>query len=229
MHIRWTGTEALPHLPLHAQYTCMHVYTHTHTHTHTHTSGTKDSSTISPGEFHGSSETARKYLFLRATHKIKKEKFLLWACLSERKCGISYDRISNSKFTWIPNFLQPKQCLFLFSKEGSISQAYFKCSGGSSGPGNLRPLRPDFWIDFIMQVLSCRSPALFHLWNGKKTCPQCHSHPFKGFRLVGAHWHRALTFLCLALGKTGRQNLTMQLKYFLYKNYANPKASLLYN
>ena len=139
---------------MHSAHACMRL------HTHTHTSGTKDSSTISPGEFHGSSETARKYLLLRATHKIKTEKCLLWACLSERKWGISYERISNSKFTWIPNFLHPKQsCLFLFSKEGSISQAYFKCSGGSSGPGNLRPLRPDFWIDFIMQV-NCTFPSV---------------------------------------------------------------------
>ena len=42
-----------------------------------------------------------------------------------------YERITNSKLSWIPNFLQPEQsCLFLFSRERVISQAYFKCSGG---------------------------------------------------------------------------------------------------
>lgn len=136
-----------------------HARTHTHSRTHAHMHQRLTIHLLPHlKNLDGSSEKARNYLLLRATHRIKQEKCLPWSCLSERKWGISWERINSFKLNRIPDFLQPGQSC-LFSREGSISQAYFKCSGWSQGPGNLRhppppPAEVWFGIGFIMQLLS---------------------------------------------------------------------------
>ena len=136
------------------EWACTRAHTHSCTHAHMHQRLTIH---LLPHlkNLDGSSEKARNYLLLRATHRIKQEKCLPWSCLSERKWGISWERINSFKLNRIPDFLQSGQSC-LFSREGSISQAYFKCSGWSQGPGNLRTPPPEVWfgIGFIMQLLS---------------------------------------------------------------------------
>lgn len=142
------------------EWACTRAHTHSCTHAHMHQRLTIH---LLPHlkNLDGSSEKARNYLLLRATHRIKQEKCLPWSCLSERKWGISWERINSFKLNRIPDFLQPGQSC-LFSREGSISQAYFKCSGWSQGPGNLRHPRPRSPLksDLELALLCSSSPQV---------------------------------------------------------------------